>query len=499
MRDTMANIYKKRLSDWRNGDIVYQVLVDRFNPSKRLEEKMALYQYPKKLNDWQTLPKPGKFLNDVKYWSHELDYWGGDLTSLMEKLDYIKDLGVEVLYLNPIVESVSNHKYDATDYQKISSEYGTKADLQHLIDKTHQSDMKIMLDGVFNHVGVNNPLFIAAKDETSPYRDWFDFCDTYPEGVRLWAEAKSLPELNLENNAVKDYIYRDKTSVIRSYLNDGVDGWRLDVAFDLGFEILKDLRDHARLSKPDVNIIGEIWNYPEIWLKSIDGVMNFTFREITLRLLNGKVTPSQAGLMLDDTIKDAGIEGILKSWNILDNHDVARLKHLLPKVAQQRLAQVMQFTLPGSPNLYYGTELGMDGGNDPENRAPMRWDLNTPKNDTLKWVKTLIDLHHQEKALKVGDFKLIRSEHFLSYSRYTDDVADTCIIVINPTNQEQTESLLLKDSKLMNFSGFNIILGEQIPLTLLAGLIEVTLKPYSFMLFKPDTTVSKSYTPYKRV
>ena len=226
MRDTMANIYKTRLLDWRNGAIVYQVLVDRFNPSKRLKEKMALYQYPKKLNDWQTLPKPGKFLNDVKYWSHELDYWGGDLTSLMEKLDYIKDLGVDVLYLNPIVESLSNHKYDATDYQKISKEYGTKADLQNLIDKTHQSDMKIMLDGVFNHVGVNNPLFIAAQDEASPYRDWFDFNEAYPEGVRLWAEAKSLPELNLENNAVKDYIYRDKNSVIRSYLNDGVDGWR---------------------------------------------------------------------------------------------------------------------------------------------------------------------------------------------------------------------------------------------------------------------------------
>ena len=495
----MANIYEKRLKDWRNGAIVYQVLVDRFNPSNRLEEKMHLYQYPKKLNDWHTLPKPGKFLNDVKYWSHELDYWGGDLLSLVDKLDYIKNLGVEVLYLNPIVESVSNHKYDATDYKKISVEYGTKSDLLNLIDKTHQSNMKIMLDGVFNHVGVNNPIFISALDEASPYRNWFDFNDTYPEGVRLWAEAKSLPELNLETETVKDYIYKKEDSVIRSYLNDGVDGWRLDVAFDLGFEILKDLREQARLSKADVNIIGEIWNYPEKWLKSIDGVMNFTFREITLRLLSGRISPYQAGLMLDDTIKDAGIDGILKSWNILDNHDVARLKHLLPEEAQQKLAQVMQFTLPGSPNLYYGTELGMDGANDPENRAPMRWDLNTPKNGTLKWVKSFIDLHHQEKALKIGDFKLIRSENFLGYMRYTDDVADTCIIVINPTHDKKTESLLLKDSKLMNYSGFHVLLGEDCPLTLLAGLIEITLKPYSFMIFKPDTTVSKSYSPYKRV
>src|SRR5690606_4351175 len=178
---------------------------------------------------WNELPKPGKFLEDVRYWSHELDYWGGNLKGLIEKLDYIINLGVNVLYLNPIFESLSNHKYDASDYLEISKEYGSKEDLKLLIDKIHENQMKIMLDGVFNHVGVSNPLFQKAS-KGEDYQDFFDFNEKYPYGVRLWADAPSLPELNLESENVKSYIYKAKDSVIRSYLNLGIDGWRLDVA-----------------------------------------------------------------------------------------------------------------------------------------------------------------------------------------------------------------------------------------------------------------------------
>jgi cyclomaltodextrinase / maltogenic alpha-amylase / neopullulanase len=149
--------------------------------------------------------------------------------------------------------------------------------------------MKIVLDGVFNHVGIQSDLFQSAKELKSPFRDFFDFNPKYPEGVRLWADAQSLPELNLENPKVKDYIYRSEQSVIKSYLKDGIDGWRLDVAFDIGFKILKELTDAAHSVKEDALIVGEIWNYPEQWLKSIDGVMNFTFREIMLRLIKGEI------------------------------------------------------------------------------------------------------------------------------------------------------------------------------------------------------------------
>lgn len=492
------NNYKEREKDWRNGAIVYQVIVDRFYPAKDLELHKNLYAYPKKLNSWQTLPKPGIFLEDYKYYSHELDFWGGNLNSLSEHIDYIVNLGIDVLYLNPIAESLSNHKYDATDYLKISKEYGTNEDLKALIEKIHNNHMKIMLDGVFNHVGVGN-LFYQKAIRNEGYRDFFDFNENYPNGVRLWADAPSLPELNLENNQVKDYIYRLNNSVIRHYIQMGIDGWRLDVAFDIGFSILKDLRDYARKDKEDVMIIGEIWNYPEKWLKSIDGVMNFTFREIILRLLRGEIGASRALQMFTDTINDAGIDPILKSWIVLDNHDVARLKNLFLQESLQKLAQVLQFTLPGSPNLYYGTELGMEGKNDPENRAPMRWDLFNENNETLNWVKLLINLHKKERALRIGDFIPVSSSKLLIFMRVTDRVEDTCIVAVNPSGETVSETVLLKDSRLMNYSRFKVILGKVSPLTLLAGLITIELDPYGFVVFKPDTKPEKSYTPYKRV
>jgi glycosidase len=490
--------FKEREKDWRNGALIYQVLVDRFYPAKDLEQRKHLYPAPKHLNSWDTLPKPGTFLEDHKYWSHELEYWGGNLQSLTEHLDYIVNLGMDVLYLNPIVESLSNHKYDASDYLEISKEYGTKEDLKKLIDRIHEHNMKIMLDGVFNHVGVSNPMFKKAL-KFEGYRDFFDFNDKYPRGVRLWADAPSLPELNLENDAVKDYIYRKENSVIRSYLKLGVDGWRLDVAFDLGFEILKDLRDHARLEKKDAMIVGEIWNYPPSWLKSIDGVMNFTFREIIIELLNGDITSSKALTMIDDVIVDAGIEPILKSWLVLDNHDVPRLTHFMPDKALRQLAQVLQFTLPGSPNLYYGTELGMEGAHDPMNRAPMRWDLNSNDNETLGWTKSLIALHKQQRALRIGDFVAVKADELFIFMRVTENIDELCVVAINPTNKRVSESVLLRDSRLMNWTKFDILLGDCYPTEFKSGLLNIKLDAYGYVVLKPHTEADQSYTPYKRV
>lgn len=320
--------FEQRKKDWRNGAIVYQILVDRFHPSLNLTEKIDLYAFPRTLKSWEALPKPGRFLNDYHYWSHELDFWGGDLKSVLHKLDYIASLDMDVIYLNPIFESLSNHKYDATDYMHISKEFGTKEDLVALIKKTHDLKMHIMLDGVFNHVGIDSPIFQDAKKENSAYRLWFDFHKDYPNGVRLWADAPSLPELNLEHPPVEEYLYKRDDSVVQSYLRLGIDGWRLDVAFDIGYYFLSELRAYARKVKEDVMIIGEIWNYPEKWLQSIDGVMNFTMREIIIGLVKHDISSDLAQKMITRMIQDAGIDGILKSWIVLDNHDVPRLSHI---------------------------------------------------------------------------------------------------------------------------------------------------------------------------
>jgi cyclomaltodextrinase / maltogenic alpha-amylase / neopullulanase len=200
--------------------------------------------------------------------------------------------------------------------------------------------------------------------------------------------------------------------------------------------------------------------------------------------------------MIHDVILSSGIEPILKSWLLLDNHDVPRLSHQLPDTMMQKLAQVLQFTLPGSPNLYYGTELGMSGGNDPENRAPMRWDLEGD-NHTLSWVKSLIALHQNEIALKVGDYVTIDSDLF-GFMRITDRIEDTVIVLMNPTDHVIEDTILLKDSRLMNYTKFDFLMGEKLNITFLAGLVKVTIKPKSYSIFKPHTKADQSYTPYKR-
>ncbi len=499
MSENKKQTYLEREKDWRNGAIVYQVIVDRFAPAINIESKRHQYDYPKVLKNWSETPKPGQYDPNTRYHTHELEYWGGDLNSLYSRLDYIKSLGVDVLYLNPIVKSLSNHKYDASDYMEISPEYGTKEELKRLTDTLHQSGRKLILDGVFNHVGINSDLFQNAKDSKNPKHKWFDFNDKYPEGVRLWADVRSLPELNLENPEVQEYIYKGNDSVIKSYLRNGIDGWRLDVAFDIGYEYLKGITDSAHEEKPGSVIIGEIWNYPQKWLKSIDGVMNFTFREIIIRVLKGDISPNQANLFFNNVIESAGIESILKSWNLLDNHDVPRLKNLFKEQNDRKLAQVLQFTLPGSPNLYYGTELGMDGANDPMNRAPMRWDMLSESNPELVWTKKLVNMHKNERALKVGDYIPILSDKLIGFERKTDRVNDTVIVLINPTDKVVSDTILMPDSDLMSYTKFEYLLGNPVDTHFVAGFLNITLEPKSFIVVKPLTKVLKSYTAYKRI
>ena len=488
-----------REKDWRNGAIIYQVLVDRFAPALDLNKKIHLYHHPRVLKSWNEIPVPGSFNEEAKYYQHELEFWGGDLKSLESKLDYIKSLNIDVVYLNPIHQSLSNHKYDATDYMKISEEFGDFKDLESLIHKIHEKNMKIMLDGVFNHVGVQNIYYQKALSGETKYQKWFDFNHKYPEGVRLWADAKSLPELNLENDEVQDYIYRKSDSVIKSYLKKGIDGWRLDVAFDIGFDYLKALTHEAHIEKEGSMIVGEIWNYPKKWFDSIDGIMNFTFREWIELVINQKLDPNQANQMMKFMIDDCGIEPLLKSWLVLDNHDVMRLHEWISDKDQRKLAQILQFTLPGSPNLYYGTELGMMGGNDPLNRAPMRWDLVHDKNETLLWVKSLIHLHQNERSLRIGDYLPIFSKHLISFERVTEHVSETILIFVNPNREEIEEKVLIPDAKLMNYSAFDIVLGDAHNIHLRAGFLNIKLKPKSFVILKPVTKPEKSYTPYKRV
>jgi len=500
---SLAGVFEARERDWRNGAVVYQVHVDRFAPPANLDAKRALYPAPRKLHAWSDLPTHGRYLPEAKVWSHEIDFWGGDLQSLRGKLDYVQQLGADVLYLNPIDLATTNHKYDTLDYRAVSPEYGTRDDARALARDVHARGMKLVLDGVFNHMGRNAPPFQQAQaDPHSRYRDWFVFGPQYAGGARAWALAENLPELNLENPAVRDDLWNAHDSVVRGWLRDGVDGWRLDVAFDIGFRYLAELTQAAHAEKPGSLVVGEIANFPSAWFPSVDGLIHFTLRQVIINMAAGRIDPASGQKMIERIVQDADYEHLLKSWVYLDNHDTPRLATALPDARARRLAQVLQFTLPGSPDLYYGTELDMTGGDDPEMRAPMRWDLVKPGNAVLDWNKRLIALHKGHRALRVGNYRSVVTGRLVGFERYTDHAADSVVVLLNPSDQDVTDTVLVPDSKLMDGTRMVNLLagqGDLVDVRLFAALMHLTLPAHGFVVLAPDVAPPGGYTNYKRI
>lgn len=477
----------RRAADWRNGAVVYQVLVDRFAPSRKLAQKQALYAAPRKLRAWSEVPKAGQYVPGAEVWSHEIDFWGGDLDSLKGKLGWVDDLGADVLYLNPVFASFTNHKYDAWDYHQVDPAFGTRAELKGLVDEAHRRGMKVVLDGVFNHMGRKSPYFQQAlKDPRSKWRPFYKFRPGNPPYVG-WMDVANLPELNLEDRRVQDYVYKRPDSVLQSYVRrEGVDGWRLDVAFDIGFTLLADMNRALKTARRDTVLIGEIWDYPEEWSPAVDGVMDMHGRAAILAMLQGKVAGPVASAMWDTMIQDAGLEPILKSWLVFDNHDTPRLATSLSQPWQVKMARTLQMTLPGSPCLYYGSELGMTGGDDPEQRAPMRWDLATGGNETLALHRQLLKMRKAEPALRYGDFRRLHSSQLFAFLRRTDSVKDTVVVLANPTDQPVTEVIQLRESKFHDYSDLQDVLTGR-KLKVLGSFVEAPVGPHEVLVMKMDT------------
>jgi hypothetical protein len=237
-------------------------------------------------------------------------------------------------------------------------------------------------------------------------------------------------------------------------------------------------------------------------MPAMDGVMNFHLRSLLLGLVRGDIAAATAATMLDRLVADVGVEPLLKSWVVLDNHDVKRLANELPDAAQRRLAQVLQFTLPGSPNVYYGVEVGMTGGDDPANRGPMRWDLVEQGHPDLAWTKQLIALHQQHRALRVGDFRAATATRLLAFERHTDRAADTVLVLANPGDQPVTESVQWRNGMMMDATGLRDLLpppAGSAPAAVYGGFVRLTLPPHSVRVLAPDVGTQGGYSVYKRV
>lgn len=496
-----AGALAERAADWRAGAIVYQVLVDRFAPPADPAAKAAYYESPRRLRGWDEVPKRGKYVKSADVWSQEIEFWGGDLRSLEGRLDWIHGLGADVLYLNPVFEAFTNHKYDATDYRRVDPGYGDHAALRSLADACHARGMRIVLDGVFNHMGRRSPMFqdaLARRD--SQWRDFFLWKESAP-GYVGWSDVANLPELNVDHPRVRDWLYRRPDSVVQSYLrDDGIDGWRLDVAFDLGYARLAELTAAAHAAKPGCLVLGEIYNYPEEWFPAVDGLMNMHGRQLVLRMLEGALDPPRAARMWETMVDDAGIEPVLRSWLVLDNHDTPRLPTYLKRdQALVAIARTLQFTLPGAPNLYYGGELGMTGGADPEMRAPMRWDLAKESNPALALHRRLIALRRAEPALRHGDFRRLDAARCFAFTRRTVRPAETVVVVANPHAEAVREFLPLRESKIQAETPLvDLATGERF--TVYTGSVELDIPARSVRVLKPDCAPAPGgYDRYDRL
>ncbi len=271
------------------------------------------------------------------------------------------------------------------------------------------------------------------------------------------------------------------------------------MAFDLGPEYLRELTAAAHAARPGSLVLGEAWNYPSGWLGDVmDGVLNFTARSLILGLVRGELGAAQVARHLARLVEDTGLEGLLRCWLVLDNHDTPRLATSLPEAWQRALAQTLQLTLPGAAQLYYGVEAGMEGGDDPEMRGPMRWEDARAGNAEFDRLARLLQVRRARRALRVGDFTLLDAERLLAFTRTTDRALDAVVVVVNPTAAPVTETLLPRDPWLMNGTPLRDLVQGALAFKVESGLLKVTLPARTAVVLAPEAPDTVEYSPYKR-
>lgn len=416
-----------RTPDWAKGIVYYQIFPDRFYRSDAQRNRRDYM-------DWASEP--------------QLDgYFGGDLRGIREKLPYIQALGAECIYLNPIFKAEFNHKYATEDYFTIDPDFGTMDEFRSFVDEAHAANIRIVLDGVFNHSGrAFAPFFDWMRNrEKSDYWNWFLPVERKSDGEILRYEAFAdypiMPKLNTEFAPVRRFI----VEVMLFWLREtGIDGWRLDVADEVALSTWREIRALVQREFPDALLIAETWRDAGRYLIQGDmfhTTMNYAFRE-AVRDFFARRSIDVAGF--NHRINHAlskFIDPINHTmFNLIGSHDTARFRFEADEdVRRVALATVFQMTFPGSPSVYYGDEIGMTGKNDPDCRRGMIWDEKRQDKDLLEHTKRLIRLRKQEKALRLGTFRTVELDHSdcVAYWRVLDDERVLCLL-----NNGDTDAML---------------------------------------------------------
>lgn len=383
------------IPSWAEGAIVYQIFPDRFART-----------------DYDT---SGIWYEKPKLFQRTL--YGGTLKGITQHLDYLEELGIEVIYMTPIFKSSSDHKYNTDDYMKIDEDFGTELDFKELVDECHKRNIKIILDGVFNHSGYMFEPFqdVLKNQEKSKYKDWY-YIKEFPIDLKVdkvrreplkfltFGYAPFMPKLNTSNKEVREYIFK----VARKYLNLGIDGWRLDVADEISHDFWKEFRKEVKSINKDALIIGEVWYESTPWLlgDEYDTVMNYEFsRDINLMVNDTKYKASNFVNEYSFLLGRVHIKVRNYLWNLIDSHDTARFITSSKSKKKLKFALALQMVLPGMPMIYYGDEVGMEGGDDPDCRRGMIWDEEKQDKELLNYYKNWICIHKKLIPLQKGSTK----------------------------------------------------------------------------------------------
>jgi glycosidase len=508
---------------WAKNAVVYQIFPDRFRSGRSNNDPNTgdiRYDDPVLRLRWTVLPEgycrnyadgasncPWRYDTTPPDWSptkeqpRGRDYMGGDLKGVDQQLEYLKTYGVNTIYFNPVFDSGSNHGYDTQDYYKIDPYFGTQKDWENLVKHANQLGIRIILDGVFNHMSSDSPFFDryqhyptvgACESTASPWRSWFTFHDVAagtgtcagsggPNSATYdgWFGFDSIPVLNKSNPAVQEYFVTGQSSVTNQWLNQGASGWRLDVMGDSSFPngYWESFRQTVKQSNGNNLIIGELWQKDSTLLRYLRGdradtTMNYRLRDAVVGLLapgsfdskgfgdSGRIiSPSEFAARLESIREDYPDAAYYTLMNLLDSHDTERIRWTLTPGSdttadkelnsdnvdegklRQRLASFIQFTLPGAPTIYYGDEVGLTGDDDPDDRRTYPWSDRggSPDFVMMNHYQFLAKIRGQYPVLVNGDFRVLAADDATGVIAYgRKNGKQAAVIILNRGDLAQT-------------------------------------------------------------
>ena len=479
--------------DWYKRSVMYQIFVDRFCNGHDEGKILNLKKHCKVYGKWGDIPQYPK--DPLTGKTVCFDVFGGNLLGVMKKLPYLKELGISVLYLNPIFEAASNHKYDTGDYKKIDPMFGDNELFRELCQRAKEMGIAIILDGVFSHTGSdsvyfnregNYPSLGAYQSKDSPYYSWYRFSN-YPQEYECWWGIDTLPNVNEMDPSYQKFIITGEESVIKYWMKQGAKGWRLDVVDELPDEFVKKIRSVMKQVDPESVLIGEVWedasnkvSYGQIreYLlgEELDSVMNYPFRRIWLDFLVGGIDALETHLRLMSLYENYPRHHFYSTMNLIGSHDEVRALTILagapPEesltneekvgfqlsqeqkklgIARLKLLTLIQMTFPGVPCIYYGDEAGLYGYRDPLNRATYPW--GREDRDLLQWYKKVIALRNRYPVLQTGQWLPVYNQDkvyaFIRQIEQGKDIFDRAfddqrvIVVINSDNENTELSINL--------------------------------------------------------